>query len=65
LLQEEDTAKIRDLAGKSLPIKWNFALRCKGENVLDLQGIYYIRIYGVCTEEQLKEIESKSAPYSI
>jgi hypothetical protein len=57
LLQKEDTAKILDLAGKSFPVKWNFKFNCKGENVLDLQGIYYIRIYGVCTEEQLKIIE--------
>jgi hypothetical protein len=57
LLQKEDTAKILDLAGKSFPVKWKLDFRCKGKNVLDLQGIYYIRIYGVCTEEQLKIIE--------
>jgi len=57
LLQKEDTAKILNLAGKSFPVKWRFKFSCKREYVLDLQGTYYIRIYGICTEEQLKIIE--------
>jgi len=57
LLQKEDTTKILDLAGKSFLVKWKFNLSCKEKEVFNLQGTYYIRISGICTEEQLKIIE--------
>lgn len=56
LLQKTDTAKISTLFNPKKSLKWNlnFEIDYQSHN---LSGTHNIYISGICTEEQLKEIE--------
>jgi hypothetical protein len=54
---EDDSTEVSRLSNKIHPIRWKLNFKCEKKQIFDLQGTFNIFISGICTEEQLKEME--------
>jgi len=52
-----DSIQALSLTNKILSFKWNMDFTCSGKKLYDLSGIFYVKISGICNEDQLRKID--------